>query len=66
MNRQLLHWPVFATGLLAIGWIGAGYVGSHALALAVTLLIAALYLVGALELHRYRQATAGLTRYVPA
>ena len=62
MNRQLLHWPVFATGLLAIGWIGAGYIGSHTLALAVTLLIAALYLVGALELHRYRQATAGLGR----
>lgn len=62
MNRHFLHWPVFATGLLAIGWIGAGYFGSHALALAVTLLIGVLYLVGALELHRYRQATAGLER----
>ncbi|TKS55141.1 DUF802 domain-containing protein [Luteimonas yindakuii] len=62
MNRHLIHWPVFATGLLAIGWIGAGYLGSHTLALAVTLLIAALYLVGALELHRYRQATATLDR----
>ena len=60
MNRTLPHAIVFALGLLVVGWIGVGYVGSHALALAVTALIAGLYVAGGLELHRYRQATAGL------
>ena len=45
-------------------WIGAGYVGSNPLALAVTMLIGACYLAGALELHRYSQATSTLTRAV--
>ena len=66
MNRTLLYWPILAAGLLAVGWIGVGYVGTHALALAVTLLIGTLYLVGALELHRYRQATATLDRALGA
>lgn len=60
MNRTLLHAIVFALGLLVVAWIGAGYVGRHGLALLVTALIAALYLVGTFELWRYRRATAGL------
>src|SRR5690606_38339652 len=39
---------------------GAGYVGSHALALAFTALIGALYLIGGVELYRYRRASDGL------
>lgn len=45
-------------------WIVAGYLGSNPLALAVTLLIGVCYLAGALELHRYREATGTLTRAV--
>ncbi|GBH23596.1 hypothetical protein BvRS1_06450 [Burkholderia vietnamiensis] len=53
---------MFIAGLLAVGWIGAGYVASNPLAAAVTLLIGACYVAGAWELQRYRQATATLTR----
>lgn len=63
MTRFLPH-AVFATGLAALGWVGAGYLGSHPLALAITALIAAFYLMGALELHRFRQATTALARAV--
>ncbi len=44
--------------------IAIGYVGSNWLALAVTLLIGAFYLAGALELRRYSAATGTLTRAV--
>ncbi|HEY4529544.1 MAG TPA: DUF802 domain-containing protein [Luteimonas sp.] len=60
MNRTLSHGLVFALGFGVVAWIATGYVGSHALALAVTLLIAVLYVSGGVELHRYRRATAGL------
>src|SRR5690606_38740120 len=60
MKRTLLDSLVFALGLLVVCWIGAGYVGSHALALAVTALIGALYLIGGVELYRYRRASDGL------
>ena len=59
MNR-LLHLIVFLAGLAAIVWIGAGYVGTNPLALAVTVLIGVCYLAGAIELTRYHQATRGL------
>ncbi|EHP40599.1 hypothetical protein OR16_24845 [Cupriavidus basilensis OR16] len=45
-------------------WIGAGYAGSNTLALAVTMLIGACYLAGALELRRDHQATSTLARAV--
>ncbi|QIE27002.1 hypothetical protein SBC1_37220 (plasmid) [Caballeronia sp. SBC1] len=61
MSRYL-NLVVFLVGLAAVCWIGAGYVGSNALALAVTMLIAACYLAGALELQRYSQATSTLAR----
>ncbi|MDQ0590526.1 DUF802 domain-containing protein [Variovorax paradoxus] len=63
MNR-FLHYAVFAAGLAVVCWVGAGYVGSHTLALAVTMLVGAFYLMGALELHRFQQATSTLTRAV--
>ena len=66
MNRLLLKPAVFALGLLVVAWIGAGYVGSHALALLVTVLIAGLYAGGGLELHRYGRATAGLAAALEA
>jgi len=64
MFRNFLNLAVFFVGLAAVCWIGAGYIGSNSLATAVTMLIGACYLAGALELHRYRQATFTLTRAV--
>jgi len=53
---------IFIAGLAPACWIGAGYVGSNPLALAVTALIVITYLAGALELYRYQQATHVLRR----
>lgn len=61
MTRFLYH-AAFGTGLAAVGWIGAGYIGSNPLALAMTAIVGAFYLMGALELHRFDQATATLSR----
>ncbi|MEI4516676.1 MULTISPECIES: DUF802 domain-containing protein [unclassified Stenotrophomonas] len=60
MFRTPLYLVVFLAGLLAVCWIGAGYVGSNPVGLAMALVIAACYVAGAVELHRYRAATAGL------
>lgn len=64
MNRHFLLAPLFLLGLAIVTWIGAGYVGTHALGVVVTLVIGACYVAGAIELHRYRQATATLLRAV--
>ncbi|ABI90947.1 synaptobrevin family protein [Burkholderia ambifaria AMMD] len=64
MSRIRLDLVVFIAGLLAVCWIGVGYVASSPLAAAVTLLIGACYVAGAWELLRYRQATATLSRAV--
>ncbi|KAA6120189.1 DUF802 domain-containing protein [Cupriavidus cauae] len=64
MTRFPIQLVVFLAGLLAVCWIGAGYAGSNALALAVTLLIGGFYVGGAYELQRYRRATASLTQAV--
>ncbi|MPW20197.1 DUF802 domain-containing protein [Paraburkholderia sp. CNPSo 3157] len=62
MSRYRIDFVVvFLVGLVAVGWVGAGYVGSNLLALTVTMVIAACYVAGALELHRYQQATSTLT-----
>ncbi|MDS1140470.1 DUF802 domain-containing protein [Pusillimonas sp. SM2304] len=61
MNR-FLHLFIFILGLAVACWIGARYVTTNPLALAVTVLIVAVYLVGAFELYRYQQATSTLTR----
>lgn len=60
MSRFRIDIVVFLAGLAAVCWIAFGYLGSNPLALAVTLLIGACYVAGALELHRYREATAAL------
>ncbi len=62
LMTRILPLIVFLAGLAAIGWIGAGYIGSNPLALSITALIGVCYLAGALELLRYQQATRGLTR----
>lgn len=59
-STRLLFPAAFGAGLALLGWIAAGYLAGHLLALAVTVLVAAFYLAGALELHRFRRATATL------
>ncbi|KQN97973.1 MULTISPECIES: DUF802 domain-containing protein [Stenotrophomonas] len=66
MSRTFIAPVVFLAGLLAVCWIGIGYLGSHPLAAAVAALIATCYLVGAVELLRYRQATATLVQALPS
>jgi hypothetical protein len=63
MNR-FLSYAAFFVGLAAVCWVGTGYIGSNPLALAVTVLVGAFYLTGALELRRFHQATATLTHAV--
>ena len=65
LNRHLFT-LAFWLGLLALVWVGAGFIGSHPLALAMTLVIAAVYGLGALELYRFRQATAALNQALAA
>jgi hypothetical protein len=56
MNQFLRHAAALA-GLAVIAWVGAGYLLTNPLALAITALIGAFYLMGVLELHRFRQAS---------
>ena len=62
-TTSLPKWAIlaaFALGLAAIGWVGAGFVGTSHIALAMTFAIAVAYFVGALEIRRYRGLTNGL------
>ncbi len=56
----------FAAGLVALAWIAAGFAGGSWLTLAMTALIAAVYLLGAFELRQFRQATSALERTLDA
>lgn len=59
MNRFLI--PIaFAIGLVFVLWVGMGFVGSSWLALVMTVVIAAVYLLGAFELKQFRAATSSL------
>lgn len=59
LNR-LLFAIAFALGLLAVVWIGAGFVGTSTLALVMTIAIGGVYLMGAQEVRRFRAATTAL------
>jgi hypothetical protein len=65
MNKNLFT-GAFLLGAMTIVWVGAGFVLSHPLALAVTALIAAVYGFGALELRQFRQATSSLAAALAA
>lgn len=65
MTRILPH-TAFAAGLLALAWVGAGYLPGHPLALALVLVIGLFYLAGALELQRFRQANGALAGLLTA
>lgn len=62
MNSRNLSIAAFTAGLSAVGWIAAGYALSHPLAFAMTLLIGAIYVAGAMELRRFDQDTTALRR----
>jgi hypothetical protein len=60
MHRHLIT-AAFFLGALAVVWVGVGYVaGASFLALAMTTIIGAVYVFGALELRHFRQASATL------
>ncbi|MEY3944007.1 MAG: hypothetical protein RL697_20 [Pseudomonadota bacterium] len=52
----------FALGALAVLWVAAAVATTNPLVLVMTLLVAAVYGYGAMELHRYRQRTAQLVQ----
>ena len=60
MNRTLFL-GTFSTGAIAVIWVASGFFGSNTLALVMTVIIGATYALGALELHRFRQATTSLS-----
>ena len=52
----------FLLGAALLAWVVVGFIlGAHVLALVMTLIIAAVYAFGALELRQFRQATATLS-----
>ena len=63
MNQFPRH-AAFLAGLAVVAWVGAGYLLTNPLALAITVLIGALYLAGVLELQRFRRATLELGQAV--
>ena len=65
MNKYL-GLAAFLVGLAAVAWVGFGYIGSNPLALTMTVLIGAFYLMGALELRRFHQATTTLSTALAA
>lgn len=60
MSRTLLLSVLFVAGLAAPLWIGAGYLGHHAVGAAVAALIAACFLIGGVELLGFARATRQL------
>ncbi len=61
MNRNLSLFA-FIVGLLAVVWVAIGYIGGSSLALAMSCLIAAVYVAGALEMRRFHLDTAALSK----
>jgi len=65
MNKQLSG-AAFVAGLIVLVWVGVGYASTNALALAMTALIAAFYVMGGLELRRFHQASTALAQALEA
>ena len=59
MSKHLFR-IAFVAGLAVIAWVAATALRTNPLAVAMTVLIGAFYLMGALELWRHRQTTAAL------
>lgn len=58
--HKSLYVIAFLVGLAVTAWVGVGFIGTSPIALSVTLLIAAVFIAGSLEVRRHRAATAGL------
>ncbi|MCB1703760.1 MAG: hypothetical protein KDI17_02805 [Halioglobus sp.] len=58
--NNLLFIAAALLGAIAIGWMGNDFAGANTLAFAVTAAIGAVYLIGIVELLRFRRATASL------
>lgn len=65
MKKHLFP-AVFLIGALAVVWVGAGFIGTNHLALAMTAVIAAVYGFGAYEILQFRRATASLATALAA
>ncbi len=61
LNRLAVFFA-FVLGLLCLGWVGAGFVGTGGIALAMCSAIALVYLVGAWEVWRFRALSASLAQ----
>jgi hypothetical protein len=61
-----LFTTAFWLGATAVLWVGAGFIGSHILALVMTALIGAVYVFGAFELRQFRQASTTLAAALEA
>ena len=65
MNR-ILFGTAFLLGATAIAWMGLAFIGTDAIALTVTVLIAVVYAIGFIELFHFRQATSTLSTALSA
>ncbi|BAL26969.1 DUF802 domain-containing protein [Azoarcus sp. KH32C] len=61
MNRKICV-AAFLIGLAAVCWVGAGYIGSGLLPLTMTMIIAAVYVTGSVEMLRFHRATDALAQ----
>lgn len=61
MNRVFFA-ITFVAGLVAVAWVGTGFVGTNALALAMTVVIGGVYGLGAFETWQFRRATSSLAQ----
>ena len=61
-HNKRFFMAAFVLGLAAVAWVGAGFFGTSWLALAMTLVIAGVYVAGAWELKQFRTATATLAQ----
>ena len=66
MNSNTVHrvffFTAFALGLVAVVWVGWGFVGTSAIALTMTLAIGGVYLLGAQEIRHFSMLTAALVQ----
>ncbi len=58
---RYLRYAAFIAGLIAIFWVGKGYVGTNWSALLITALIGTFYVIGGWELQRFDRATDTLS-----
>ena len=63
---RILFVTAFLLGAIAVVWMGAGFVGTDALALTVTVVIGLAYTIGFIELVQFRQATGTLSNSLSA